>query len=354
MKAYLIKPLSQIHIGYALADREGTELFPRSDTLAAAIAICWSQIFEETPEEIFRNPPFRVSSAMPWVKTDDEIRLFLPMRKDVDFKEIEDSLKLRAKVLKKIKWVEDSYWHKMFESKKFPLADEDKDELLRKKEQVESEGKSARSEIERFFKEKFLAGNMLVKKVRRGKYFAVETNQRVTVNRLSPVSETFFFNEAYFSDKAGFWILADFDDNSAENKFRAALELLGDTGIGADRNYGKGLFKIEKILSDDQIGLPRKDDADKTLLLSLWAPTLDEKDAVLNDSSCWELLMRGGWIAPGRGVSAMRKPIWMFAEGSVIAGNVKGHAPDVTPPGLEVKVGHKVYRWGYALGVKIR
>lgn len=338
MIGYIIKPLSPFHIGEDIADEVSGGQFPRSDTLASALALCWEQLFGVSPIEIFTNSKFCISSAMPWIRTGkpDGIRLFLPMRRDFEYPPQSDGYKK----IKKLKWVEKPLWQKMIVDRKFLSGIANLSDCV--------------------------AGEILLSTpCEKNEFFAVGVRQRVTVDRASSTSDTFFSGENYFARasgsakvESGFWILADFSgDLSGEvrRQFEASLRLLGDTGIGADRSSGKGFFEIAEVLEEKELGLPYAENPDGVMLLSLWSPAADELLALRDERSRWSVEIRGGWIAPGYGVSFMKRPIMMFSEGSVVAGKIAGKVVDVTPGDeVEKALGHKVCRWGKAMTLPIK
>ncbi|RKZ34899.1 hypothetical protein DRQ33_01170, partial [bacterium] len=218
MFIYILKPLGPLHLTGNLVDDAGSIPFPRSDTIAAAIAISIEQLYGDCPEAIFQDALFAVSSAMPWskVNANKEPTLFLPIRKDTIFPEID-------KKYKRLAWVEQSFWDKMFDSNEFLL-------------QLDN--------IDHFIYDEFLSSSS-------SEIQHTSVRQRVTVDRAGGESETFFFGESYFSElsigdscQSGFWIAAEFSDDEIQSKFESALRLLGDTGIGADRSSGRGCFQI--------------------------------------------------------------------------------------------------------------
>lgn len=75
---------------------------------------------------------------------------------------------------------------------------------------------------------------------------------RVVVDRKTNASKIYHFGETVYSKDSGLYFLIDFKTNDFKKEIKSALYLLGDEGIGGDRTYGKGLFKIkfEKINFD--------------------------------------------------------------------------------------------------------
>ena len=320
MFAYIIHPKSPIHLGWII-DEAKSENYPKSDTLAAAIAISMYQLFGDDPNEIFRNPPFRISSGMPWKKDENNNKILsLPRRLDTKLP-TPSGMTLKEysgfKQIKKKTWIPKSLWQNMINNPNF-LTSLDKE----KRETSKISPKS-------------------------------RTRQRVAVDRLGGESDTFFFGETFFGDKpeSGWWFLAEFDTKDAQEKFEAALRLLGDTGIGADRTTGYGHFEFETR----QIDFPKPKNPAGAMLLSLWFPAENERDLFGNPHSRWELELRRGWVTRLGGTTIMREPVLMFGEGSVFFGTQKldGTWADVTPNPPEGEIKPKTYRWGWALSIPI-
>ena len=91
-----------------------------------------------------------------------------------------------------------------------------------------------------------------------------QVNQRVSVPRMDGQdADPFFFNWTYYREKSGLYCLMDAKGDKY-NEIVTLFELLGETGIGTDRNVGGGKFKVER----DTMCLPDIKDANYTLLLS--------------------------------------------------------------------------------------
>lgn len=72
--------------------------------------------------------------------------------------------------------------------------------------------------------------------------------------------------------------------------------LLGETGLGTDKNIGGGKFSVEtSTLSIESVR-----DANAMQLLSLYIPTKDETGFLNLSQSKYTLLLRGGYMAGSR------------------------------------------------------
>jgi CRISPR-associated protein Csm4 len=190
----------------------------------------------------------------------------------------------------------------------------------------------------------------------RSKYGQEFERPRVTVCRmLSSVLDGGYFHsrDFVFYDDSGYYFLADFDDQQIQDKFDAALRLLGDNGIGADRNIGRGQFSFKKQKID---AFDNPSYRQKAILLSLYFPSETEvREGVLDESS-YAIVPRYGYVATFGIGNVRRKKINMLAEGSVISGKGRGY-------GMIKKVVDKdelqgllfdVYRYGIGFFVAIK
>lgn len=92
--------------------------------------------------------------------------------------------------------------------------------------------------------------------------------------------------------------------------------------------------------------------------LSLFIPTEDELDGLLDGSPRYSLLLRGGYMA-GSSVEEFRhlrkKMVYAFGEGSVFETTkpLVGKLVDLRPDWNDIRI-HPVYRSGRALTLKIK
>lgn len=162
-----------------------------------------------------------------------------------------------------------------------------------------------------------------------------------------------------FARGAGIWVLAVFTDASAraqwEPKLRAALLLLGDSGIGGRRSAGWG--GASRVEFEEAGWWPVTGTSERAVeepeptawwLLSAYLPS--EQDAVDWTKGRYQVLERNGRVEAAAG-GAPKRSTRMVAEGSVLfaAQAPAGRAVDVAPEGLP----HPVYRAGFALAAQI-
>lgn len=164
---------------------------------------------------------------------------------------------------------------------------------------------------------------------------------RVTHGRIAAFSA----QALEFAAGAGFWCVAEYEDQSWGERIRAAFRVLGDSGIGAERSRGWGRFeaRFESLGLADIFGRYR---GREQWMLSLYAPA--ESDEVDWARSNYRLVVRAGRTG-SRGV--LSQGAEMAVEGSVIhtAERPQGACRDVTPPGSA----HPVIRAGFAVSLAL-
>jgi CRISPR-associated protein Csm4 len=347
-----------LHIGAGGVEslEDTLETIP-SDTLFAALLDTAAHLGWEVSRLLPQNgaPAFRVTSAFPFA---GGVR-FYP--KPVDLRELFSPEKIKdfgaGKNIKKIRYLSEAL-----------LERARKGETLDKELKKDSEGEwackfslqggafwlteaemSVLPESMRFYTEKVNGEEQ--KKERssealgRQKVFETQTAPRVTVDRVNSASNLFQSERVLFSEGCGLWFGAA---GQVEN-LSHLLTVLGDSGLGGERTAGYGHFTYYK----QRDALPFDDSPTCAYLLSRWHPKEGEM-AWLKDSA-YKLEAVDGWLrTPENAAAQRRKRVWMVAEGSLIAGNPQGDAPDVKPE-YDAKSGetieHPVYRPGFALAL---
>ncbi len=180
--------------------------------------------------------------------------------------------------------------------------------------------------------------------------------QRVTVRDY--LSTPLFFEWNYYYPNCGLYFILDCEDEIFDN-IKKLFSILGEFGIGTDRNIGGGKFTVnEKNITID---LPEVPNPNATLLLSSYIPQKEELGILNLNNSKYTLIKRGGFIAGSNNEHfrhLRKKTIYMFSSGSVFATteNIGGKIEDLMPNNLppEYKDIHPVYRSGRALTLKIK
>ncbi|RMH71387.1 MAG: type III-A CRISPR-associated RAMP protein Csm4 [Cyanobacteria bacterium J007] len=161
-------------------------------------------------------------------------------------------------------------------------------------------------------------------------------------------------------EKAGLYFLLDFPqgDRELEQKLHAALQLLGEEGIGGRRSSGAGRFTFE--WQNLPKNFARLFDFVHTsthyCLLSLYwdDPGLNWQE--ITRESSYEMEQRRGWLSGSpSGLNLRRQSVTMFLEGSLFKQPPQGKLADVTPPDFQYyRDRHRVYRNGIALSLPVR
>lgn len=178
--------------------------------------------------------------------------------------------------------------------------------------------------------------------------WAMQTLPRVTVDRINSAPTLFQSERVFFSNGCGLWFGAVGDVSNLPG----ILETLGEGGLGGERTSGYGSFTCAVEGEKDFLD-PSSDG--RTYLLSRYHPCGEsEINSLKRDGSAYRLESVGGWLKTLEGAAQRRKRVWMLCEGSLIAGNPQGDAPDVRPtysnPAGDVT--HPVFRPGFAVGIQ--
>ena len=175
------------------------------------------------------------------------------------------------------------------------------------------------------------------------------TRPRVTVGSQNAGSEIWHVQNVQFNTNCGLWFAANFDSGETKQKVETLLRVLGDNGIGGERNAGYGLFEFAKA----DLEIPTLEDSTQFVTLSPICPKSPEQLAqLLTGDIAYTLNPLTGWVST-TGTATRRKQVNMFAEGSVLnAGEEQqiGRLVDLSPNDYA----HPVYRYGYAWQVGIK
>ncbi|MGB7416107.1 MAG: type III-A CRISPR-associated RAMP protein Csm4 [Thermosynechococcaceae cyanobacterium] len=212
--------------------------------------------------------------------------------------------------------------------------------------------------------------------------FATQQVPKVAIDRTTRATNFYHIGftryNAQADDHSGLYFLLQFPEANAELEgcLHAALELLGEEGLGGERSSGAGQFEITEWsdLSQNHLKTLAKNDAKKPSLerwrdvlqfangnhhslISLFWQHPFPKDR-LGPQAQYALLERGGWIVSQQ---LRRQMVRMFAEGSVFSEPPHGQLADVTPLQIQKQLAqdnpppkvHHVYRSGIALSLPI-
>lgn len=187
-----------------------------------------------------------------------------------------------------------------------------------------------------------------------------DTLPHVSLDRLTSASNLYHVGETAYAPGCGLYFLANVADSDVD-RFKLAIQIAGENGIGGRRSTGRGQFTpiIEDIGKSDAAAELIKLVAEHTrsssnwLNLGLLAPAgADELGKLLTDEPSYRLLQRRGWVdsAEARMRGRRGRSVTMFAPGATFAYKPSGALVEVTPdqvtPGQDG--GHSVYRYGCA------
>lgn len=311
------------HFGETGIDLENVGESVSSDTLFSALINTMSNITKgdavsEFIDKFKENPPFLLSSL--FLYSNDTYFLPRPMYDDHIPADIKRE---KGKVLKKIKWLSADKFKQWMNNTHLSESD------LNDMEVTQKNYKDA---------------------------FSTEIRPRVTLDRTTQSSNIYHCGYVHFKKNAGLYGLVAFDDLSVVERFKELLTVLGETGLGGERTYGCGTFKLtcpEKVSGVFKEILESK--TSRYTLLSLYHPAEDEKENLSDRFIAYDAVRKRGWITTGRyALPLKRKSVGFIKEGSVSMNAIKGALIDVTPdnPPSEV-LNHKVYRYGYAFAAPL-
>lgn len=339
MKIYQIIPHSPLHFGERGIGREETAEFPHSDTIFSALISAWRLMYRT--DEFYRlirgitepgvDPPLRISSAFPYV---GEV-FFLP-RPAIHMESSGEDRK-QGKKVKYISWrqAEDLV------NSDFAPQVRSADTMISGQLWLDPEEKK---QIKKFL------GLENVSRFRAWSPAEGEAVARVTIDRVSAASNIFYQGVTQFSQGCGFYLLADFEDETYRKAIEDGLHFLGEQGIGGGRSVGLGQFAL-KDAGDQKFGVP-PGDRNYYWLLSLYHPRHDEvEEQGVLDGARYTLITRRGWIYSPDEAGQRRRSVRMIAEGSLLNQPVTGNVLDLKPiSGFP----HPVWRSGIALTITTR
>ena len=337
---YRLKFKTQLHLGRATGAAqtgslglEKTETYIPADTLFSAICQTWATFYNTETLTDFLNPytaengslPFTLTSAFPFAH---DVYLF---PKPLTFRGSEDTPDKMKKKIKKVQFISKSIFQDIITENS---PDFDKDSLINSENvwvSLEEKGQ--------------------LKKAMDNKPIVWETTTRprVTIGAQNAGSEIWHVQTVQFNKNCGLWFAANFDSDKTKHKIETLLRVLGDNGIGGERNAGYGQFKFAKA----DIEIPTAQDSTQFVTLSPICPKSSEQlEHLLKGDIAYNLNPLTGWVTSA-GAASQRKQVNMFAEGSVLNTSEEqvGRLVDLKPNNWT----HPVYRYGYAwqVGIKV-
>ncbi|MFN9608428.1 MAG: type III-A CRISPR-associated RAMP protein Csm4, partial [Pseudanabaena sp.] len=308
------------HFGELGIGMDETSERVRSDTLFSALVISYARIGKNVDTLLRRfhqeEVPFRLSSSFIYREQDGKTTYFLPRPKYPPTNyPTGDDLKI-AKDYKKLNFLDLETWKNWYQNGSF-----NKDAEL----------------PENFY----------------SKCFDIDKQPKIAIDRNTRATNLYHTSFVRYrsksNDKSGLYFLIEFNDESLENDLndlKAALELLGEEGLGGEKSSGAGQFEASWHDLDEIWKELIKFDGNFQSLISLYW----DDELISLDNSSYELQERGGWITSSS-KNQRRKKVVMFAEGSVFSEIPKGKLANVTPPEFSQ---HKIYRSGIAVSLPIK
>lgn len=332
-----------LHIGSVRADFDATEQMIHSDKLYAAILQAWQQLgMSEEIDQVQSSQSFALSSLFPYTKAGDAfVYLFPKPYGFLNDDSLDDGEKPLPKKFKKVQYFDQTYFQYFLH--KTPIT-------LPYQEDVRGEFLTKYKIDEKFMQRKVYPRA------------AVPRNQRDDTT-------IYYLERIFFAPGSGLYTIVHFEDDDMITPVLAALQFLGDEGIGTDRHVGNGQFEISASKESPIDDLPS---SSQLLNLSLFCPAdakqlqsmlgADTQESASNVR--FEIVKRGGWITSDPYSSLRKKSINMFREGGVFhqpqsqATNqwqVLGKRVDLTPDSEELAkpLLHPIIRNGKSLFIPV-
>lgn len=353
------------HFGALGIGMEETSERVRSDTLFSAWISAYARLFGDRVEDLLERfprcfsdpeqnnpstvaPPFSLSSTFIYREFKDSkdqpptvYYLPRPLQFPPNYPAGKDDLEF-TKTYKGLKFLPLDVWHRWYQGEGFTEAD--REELIAETQKTYSRFTQLKDAGTFAYKEAFKSHK--VPKV------AIDRSTRAT-----NLYYTGFVQFQWETNPSGLYFLLHFPEPDAklEEDLKAALDFLGEEGIGGERSSGAGRFtKTWHELPSEWTSIvnPPEITQSRSLLSLFWNNTVN---ADFLGKSSYELLQRSGWIASPSGQQRRRQVVSMFAEGSVFLTqpvHLQGKLVEVTPPSFTG--GHKIYRSGIGLSLPIK
>lgn len=348
---------SSVHFGELGIGMEESKERVRSDTLFSAWVSNYARLFgKKTVEDLlekFRQPkpPMRISSTFIYrecknnTKNNTIFYLPRPLKFPVNYPHGDDLAFF--KTYKSLNYLPLDIWQRWYQGEGFTTEDT--------KELTDKTKGNAKGKLKQ-------AGTFDYKEA-----FKNHKLPKVAIDRTT--SATNFYHTGYvqfdweqngsgIKSLSGLYFLVYFEDNNPQliAELKAALDLLGEQGIGGERSSGAGLFQAEWLNLKD--ASPNWENAvnmtDKLAYQCLISLFWDDDKSILkqliidNSHSSYEIQERGGWFSDG---NIRRQMVRMFAEGSVFPIEPQGKLANVTPSEFKA---HEIYRSGIGLSLPIK
>lgn len=331
---YRLRFKTQLHLGRATGAAqtgslglEKTETYIPADTLFSAICQTWTTFYDtESLTEFLRQYkedsetlPFMLTSAFPYA---DNVHLF---PKPLTFRGNEDNADDSKKKIKKVRFISEAIFQDTVSGKSHSF---DKDNLING--------------------ENVWVGADEREQLKSADIWKTAPRPRVTIGAQNAGSEIWHVQTVQFNENCGLWFAAKFDSDATKQKVETLLRVLGDNGIGGERNAGYGQFAF----TEAECKIPLAEDSPQFVTLSPICPkSSDQLEHLLKGDIAYNVNTLTGWVG-SPGTHKKRKKVNMFAEGSVLNASNEpiGRLVDLKPKDYP----HSVYRYGYAWQVGVK
>lgn len=343
---------SPAHFGEVGIGIEETSERVRSDTLFSAWISAYARLFDKTAVEELLNkfpgsqqespkqPPFRLSSTFIYRRNGEGYIYYLPKPLEFPRGYPTDDLKF-TKTYKKLNYLPLEIWQRWYQGDGFIPSDIT--ELIAEKDKKANDTDPLHK-----------AGTFDYSKA-----YKIHQTPKVAIDRITRATNFYHTGFVQFEweepKQSGLYFLLNFPEQNQklENDLHAALNLLGEEGLGGERSSGAGRFDVEWLeLPKDWDDVVKFKQQNHYSLMSLfWELPLPEGLLPKDKIASYAIQERGGWIAsPSSGRQLRRQMVRMFAEGSVFSILPEGKLADVTPDKFKQ---HKIYRSGISLSLPV-
>ena len=331
--AYRLTFKTQLHLGRATGPAQTGSLglqktvtYIPADTLFSAICQMWTTFYDTATLTTFLNKytanntalPFALTSAFPYAHN---VYLFPKPLTWTD----------HSKESKRVQFVSQNIFHDLVSGKQPPF---NKDDLIN--------GENVWISPDEIDSLKELMDDDPI-------IWKTTTRPRVTIGSQNAGSEIWHVQTVQFNTNCGLWFAANFDSDETQQKVETLLRVLGDSGIGGERNAGYGQFDFVEV---DDLEIPTADAGNQFVTLSPMCPKSPEQlEHLLKGDIAYTLTQSTGWLS-ATGSAQRRNQVNMFSEGSVLntSEDQIGRLVDLKPDTWS----HPVYRYGYAWQVRLK
>jgi CRISPR-associated protein Csm4 len=312
-----------------------------SDALTAAIYFMWSRLGKEEwiPKDQLTDPGFVISSMFPYSVIDGKYTYFVPKPflpgRSVDV--VLDTV-LRKK-LKKVRWIDWPIFSALLNGETLKVGSTNVFDSYQSIDPISEMAGSSRGA--------------------KGAHVESEVFPRARVSRTGLDDTVIYYIERlFFGESSGLYSVIYYSSEEAKSRVWAALRLLGDEGIGTDRNVGHGKFVAE---AGDTLVLPEIESPAYLVNLGLFCPSgSDELSAMIRwNNAGYDIVRRTGWLSEPYN-TWRKKSVYMFREGSCFDASwlkdssqplILGTNIDVRPQETVPAISHPVWRAGRSIFV---